>query len=377
MTHKSTTEQQCARFTDIPTDYREYIGVSERELGYGEEAVSGRFIETIENGQCLGIYETLPKDAEGLPKKVEKTILVPASHDYRIEPSWMTRADIIASSADARVVLVDMPGATGLLNATEDGSWKVYESSEKLDGASQTPAQLANAFVGNFLPHAEVQLNAVEHTVGIDPTEELILLGESMGARIVVDMLEILRLRERAVSKVVLYEMVNAFKGYRPSLPFNLMKVLPGIENDRRTAMILENERIGHPLAAFEMNENPWQKELDSARKSLGQQALGAAANGLGMARGGAGRLMTTLRATFPTERPQITMVRGRESMATAPADYIGLEDALRSIGMKPDMYTVSDGAYLETHGEAFPMGHSHNFSLARHRQVSDYLAKH
>ena len=357
-------------FELLPTDYRAFYGASKAELGYGNKVVDGRFIEHVApNGQLLGIYET--KSKTGDDAQSDRTIIMPASHDYRIEPNWMTRADIIASSANARVILVDMPGTTGLLHQKEGDDWEVYQSAEPLDGAKQTPRQLQSALKGDFTPHAEVQLGSIIETVGLSENEEIILLGESMGAAVVTDMLAVADQYGLSVNEVILYETVNPFKGYRPTVPLHLMKVLSTTEINRRSDYIAENSAIGHRSTSFEMDAtNPWQKKLDSARKTLSQQAIAAGVNGLGMANGIQSRLFDTLKYIPKNNQPLLTMVRGNESTATNAKDYEALHDALQEAGMDTRMYSITDA------GSDFrrPMGHSLTFSLARQKQVADTL---
>jgi hypothetical protein len=358
------------KFQSLPTDYREYRGASKAELGYGEEAISARFFEyTAENGQLVGVYETKPLDNKS-QSSPERTIIMPASHDYRIEPTWMKRADIIASSADARVVLVDMPGTTGLLQAKADNSWETYETTKRLKGARQTPLQAAKALAGDFRNHARVQLEAIAGTAGLTKEDEIILLGESMGAQVVTDMLALAEEKDLTVSQVVLYEAVNAFKGYDIKVPLRLMKVLATTEKDRRTHYIVENSLIGHPATAFEMDvADPFQKELDAARKTIGQQGIAAAVNGLGLGRGVNARLERTLLTVPKSNRPEVTLVKGAESLATLNEDYASLHEVLKQLGLKPQVFEVTDD--VDT---PYPMGHSHLFSLARQKQVADKL---
>jgi hypothetical protein len=357
-------------FKDIPTNYRDFKGASADELGYGENAVTSAFYEHIaENGQRLGIYTTQPN---GTGDTLGRTIIVPASHDYRIEPAWMTRADIIASSAQSRVILVDMPGTTGLLKADGSGGWDTYNSLEPVSGSAQTGAQLRKALVGDYSEHARVQLESIIQTVGIDLEDEIILLGESMGAPVATEMLALSEKLGLKVNELILYEAVNTHKGYRLDLPFRMMSILGGVEKNRRAHYIQENIEIGHPSTAFEMNEQfPFQAELDRARKSLGQQAIAAGINGVGLAMGMNTRLKNTLKTIAPSDRPDVTLVRGRESLATTRDGYESLYAVLSSLGMEPRVHEVTDAATNK-----YPIGHAHVFSLARQRQIADTLFK-
>jgi hypothetical protein len=351
----------------IVTEPLEYQGASSTELGYGAELVRRHFAEyEATNGQRIGVYATQPLDSNGQHRE---TVIMPASHDYRIEPLWMMRADIIASATQKRVVLVDTPGTVGLLEPQGEGRWEVYTDTKRLTGDQQTLVQATHALAGIFRPHVATQLDAIEHTVGLPKDEHLSLLGESMGAPVVVDMLAEVRSRGLQVEAVTLYEAVNLFHGHSLGVPARLARVLRGIENDRRNHYFLENELIGHPITAFELVSEE-QKKLDDARKSLGQQAAASLINGIGMARGLNGRLMNILRDIPLTQRPEIKLIRGQDSLASKADDYLSFADELRGKGMAPRVFEVADAQ------ADYPIGHSHTVSLARQRQIADFLFK-
>lgn len=350
----------------IPTDPFIYKGTSAAELGYDPEQLESNYYEwRSEDGQRVGVYATQPR-MDKIGERPETTIIMQASHDYRLELLWMTRADTIASRTNTRVICVETPGTVGLLKANADGTWEVYDSTEKLEGTKNTLQQGAAAAGGNFHLHAGVQLDAIQATAGLDPAGRLVLLGESMGAAVAVDTLKEADDRGLNVSDVVLSEMVNTFEGYDLRNPLHLARILPGIENVRRNKYFDENKEIGHPMVAFEMASDE-QKRLDDARKSSRQQLFAAALNGIGMAKGKRRDVVEAIRY-FGPNRPELALVRGRESVATRPDDYEGLVDALRDIGMMVTYHEVTDAHNKQD------IGHAHAVSLGRQATIADWL---
>lgn len=350
----------------IATDPFVFEGVSLAELGYDPALLDQTYTEckSPETRQRLGIYVTQPKHENG--ERPNTTFIMQASHDYRLEPLWMRRMDILASRASARVIGVETPGTVGLLHTEDDGSWQVYNDTAKLDGVGQTGLQLLGAARGDFRRHADVQLQAMTDVAGLDASDRIILLGESMGATLAVDSLEAMKKQGLTVSDVILYEMVNTFKGYDIASPFRLMKVLPTTENDRRNQYFAENEAIGRPMVAFEMVSSE-QKALDDARKSVGQQGIASALDGLGMARGKVAALKKGLEM-YGKHVPKMTLVRGADSLATHRSDYENLVDVLRDMGADVTMHEV-----IDARGEQ-AIGHSHLVSLGRMALVSDWM---
>ena len=369
----------------LPTNPYEFEGATAAEIGYDTKSLDQRYIEWIDGdlGQRVGVYETQPH--REVDVKPDVTILMQASHDYRLEPLWMRNMDIIASRTGARVVGVETPGTVGLLKAGDDGSWSVYDSTERLSGDRQTAGQLFGALRGEFVRHAEVQLRAIRETVGLGESERIILLGESMGASVATDTLALARDQDLAVSDLVLYEMVNSHQGHNIAVPLRLMNILPGVENDRRTQGFMENAEIGHPMMAFEMMSER-QRTLDEARKKLGQQGIAALVNGIGMAQGKRETLATNLLVTLVNgagmahgkldtlvggNMPNITLVRGRESLATNRSDYINLAGMLHDRGVKVTVHEVVD-----TSPHKRDMGHEAvRASLGRRRPFADFIS--
>jgi hypothetical protein len=119
-------------------------------------------------------------------------------------------------------------------------------------------------------------------------------------------------------------------------------------------------------MVAFEMVSDT-QNALDIARKSIGQQGVASAMNGLGMARGKMNVLKRGLEF-YGGNMPDVTLVRGADSLASHHSDYETLTEMLQSIGAHVTMYEV-----LDTRGEQ-EIGHSHLVSLGRMALVSDEL---
>jgi hypothetical protein len=122
-------------------------------------------------------------------------------------------------------------------------------------------------------------------------------------------------------------------------------------------------------MVAFEM-VSAEQKKIDSARKSLGQQGFAAAINGLVMARGKLLLLKEDLASYGAADRPDITLVRGYESLATHRRDYETLAEALRDIGA-----SVTSHEAIDARGEQ-AIGHSHLVPLGRMALVSDWVGR-
>lgn len=265
---------------------------------------------------------------------------------------------------------IETPGTVGLLRASKDGSWSVYDTTERLSGDRQTPLQLYGALRGDFSRHAEVQLKAIRETVGISESERIIFLGESMGATVAIDMLAVARKQGLAVSDLVLYEMVNAHQGHNMAVPLRLMNVLSGVENDRRTQGFMENDEIGHPMMAFEMMSNK-QRTLDEARKKLGQQGVASLVNGIGMAHGKQGALAGEMQTHLAMRQaPRVTLVRGRESLATNRSDYVDLARAIHDVGAEVSIHEVVDTSEHERE-----MGHEAvRASLGRRRAFAGFI---
>lgn len=284
----------------------------------------------------------------------------------------MARLQQLATAYDARVIGVETVGTVGLMQAGPDGLAEVRTVTDRLDGDRQTLQQLKGALRGDFRLHAARQLEAVEGTIGIDADARYMIFGESMGAAVATDMLGLMKERGYAVDEVVLYEMVNAYTGVQPLLPIRLMGILPHEENKRRNQYIQENTDIGHPMTAFELVNNT-QKLLDVKRKSLRQQGRAGIVNGLGMAKGRGAALQTSLDYFEKQEAPLITMVRGRESLATNDQEYRQFASKLLLGGYAVRMFDIANGAASRANTQ---IGHSHLFSLGRGKDVYDTLAK-
>ena len=354
-------------FETIDTDYLEYKGATALELGFGPDAVKGEYFEHInDNGQRLGIYESRPKGPNGELLLTDRTIIIPASHDYRLEPLWMTRGDEIASSAQARVILVETPGTVGLLHATENGGWEVYPDKKRLKGAFQTLPQAFGAMHGDFTEHSKVKIDAIELTVGLDINERITILGESLGASSCY-LLEELYKRGYNVEEVILYEDVSPGRGYDITVPIKMLGALKK-ENVRRNDYFEENNAIGHEIKAFEL-VSAEQKKLDSARKGITQQAFASIVNGAGVGQGRIGLLDKVVFSLIPRdEQPRYTLVRGEQSLATHQADYQDLANFIAERNGMPRLFNVRDV------GSGIPIGHFHSVSLARQKQVADKL---
>lgn len=362
--------------TTFATDPFDYKGATASEIGYGNEVTETLFEDYIaQDGRQIGVFVAQPLKYGAIKANApELTVIMPASHDYRLEPLWMRRMEIMATKMDAQVIGVDMPGTSGLGKASTDGVFETYSNTEKLPNIRQTLPEYLGALGGDFRLHANDQLDAIDKVVGLGSNKRYAIFGESMGAAVATDMISLMKERDLQVSDVILYELVNAFKGIRPQLPIRLMKVLPGTENDRRNEYITENSEIGHPMTAFELSgtndgEKTFNQELDSARKKLSQQGAASVINGFGMMRGRLNSLSAGLALYGQKAAPQITLVRGRDSLAANGTDYMAFRSVFEARGNTIESVEVTDRS--DRHRK---IGHSHLVSLGRQTQVADEL---
>lgn len=346
------------------SDYRDYIGSTEAELGYGKEVVSSKVVDyKTENGQHLGLFVAEPlKGRSG-------TIIMPAQHEYRNEPLVMRRAEIIASHTGNRVAVVEMPGTVGLVrpDSESENGFRVYASSDRIDGGSQTAGQLKAAFRGDFSEHSGLQLDATTSVLGVDEREPLTLFGESMGAITSIEMIRHIGERGLNLNAVILNEAVNL--SGKKSLPWLLYVLgeLGGTESVRRNEYFDENTVIGHPVGAFEQGSKE-QKKLDSARKSLRQQGFGGIANGLGMRANSSAKLIDSL-GRFGNNAPSILLSRGKDSTVSDQLDYEKLGTLLKQSGHDISAWDNEDVT------EKQAIGHFYMMSLGRQAFWADHLS--
>lgn len=250
------------------SSYKEFAGSTAGEVGYGPEVVSTQIADYFSSqGQRLGLAISEPLGG------YQSTVIMPQTHDYRNEPLSIRRAEIMAHHLKSRVVLTEMPGTIGLIYPDSEDlrGYGVYTSHQHLDGALQTPLQLARAAKGDFSDHARVQLDAVSAALSLTSSDRLVLFGESMGAALTTDMVKHIGERGLHLSALVFHEVVNASGDHGLARLFSLLGGLGGAESERRDEYFAENEAIGHPIRAFEQGSTE-QKRLDSARKRLSQQ---------------------------------------------------------------------------------------------------------
>lgn len=173
------------------------------------------------------------------------------------------------------------------------------------------------------------------------------------------------------LNTLVLHEAVNTFKNKNPLWLVSLLKNLGGIESDRRNEYFAENAWIDHPIAAFEQQSDA-QKRLDSARKSLTQQAFSGLANGVGMRTGLEISLADTLTAFGKSNQPNVLLSKGIDSTVANMSDYAGLSEYLGENGINSTTWEFSDMA------EKQPIGHFFLMSLGRQavqaRQLGEYI---
>lgn len=354
-------------FEAIETDHLAYQGATKAEVGYGPEAIKGRYYEYVaENGQRQGVYKTVPLDAEGNEIQTDHTIIATMSHDYRLEPLVMTRLDIQATSAQATVIGVETGGTVGLLQETEDNGWRVYPDTKRLKGATLTPVETFQAMTGNFSQSCKSKVDAIEATAGLDINSRITISGESLGAASCY-LLKELYSRGYNVEDVILSEDVSPGRGFHLAIPIKMLGALAK-ESILRIKYFEENKEIGHDLKAFELGSD-YQKKLDTKRKSPFQQGVTSLVTGISVARGRIGVLDDALSSIPQEAHPNYTLLRGRESLATEEKNYQALaEFILEKTGQAPHLFNVANTS-TDT-----PMGHFYGTSIARQKEVNDRL---
>lgn len=346
------------------SEYRDFMGATNAELGTSSEVVHSRLYDyRTEANQQIGIFVAEPLKHNG------STIIMPAQHEYRNEPLVMQRAQIMAHHTGGRVALVEMPGTVGLVHPynNDPRGYDIYSSTEKLEGAQQTPSQLISAARGDFSEHAGLQLDAVTKVLSLQEADPLILFGESMGAATATEMVRHIGQRGLALDAIVLHEVVNP--STKRSIPwlFPLLKNLGGTESQLRNDYFQENEEIGHPIVAFEQSSKA-NKRLDDARKSITQQAFGGIANGLGMRSGVEPKLLTALKGFGAKTTPSVLLTRGYDSAVTNDQEYAEFTNGLADNGI------VVDVAHYKDALEQQRLGHFFLFSLGRQAAFAQNL---
>ena len=343
------------------SDYREYIGATQDELGYGDSVVTSLSDYIADNGQHVGVYVAEPRR-----KTDEGVVVMPQMHDYRNEPLSMVRAQIMAHKIGRKVALVETPGTVGLMKVERDGSYATHDLTLPLDGSRQTADQLLKASKGDFSPHAEIQLDAVVDTLGITESTPITLYGESMGAVTASHMIGHIAGRKLLLDNVILHESVNPTGNHGLLWLVSLLRNLSGVESIRRDHYFVENEEIGHPFRAFEQ-VSATNKSLDDARKSFKQQGLGSIVNGIGMRVGLEKTLLNNLDHYGLRRAPRILLTRGDNSTVSDSKGYEQLTDELKDDGI------FVENAHFKDKGET-PVGHFFLMSLGRQANYATYV---
>lgn len=348
----------------ILNEYRDFIGATDADLGISPQVVRTSLnTQYAKTNQEIGVFVAEPRESNG------STIIMPAQHEYRNEPLVMQRAQIMAHHTGSRIALVEMPGTVGLVHPDDNNpqGYSIYSSSNKLEGARQTVPQLISAVRGDFSEHAGLQLDAVTSALSLDSTDPLILFGESMGAATATEMVRHIGQRGLSLDAIVLHEVVNPSSRRSISWLFPLLKNLGGIESQLRNEYFQENTEIGHPIVAFEQSSES-NKRLDSARKSIGQQALGGIANGLGLRTGIEPTLLDALKGFSAHITPSVSLIRGYDSAVTDAQDYVQLANALKENGVMANVAQYKDAR------EQQRLGHFFLFSLGRQAAFAQNL---
>lgn len=350
--------------TEVNSDYREYLGASDAELGFGSEKVTSRVIDyKTDTGQQIGVFVTEPIDG------FDSTTIMPEQHDYRNEPLVMRRAEIIASQTHSRVVVVETPGTVGLVYPDDSPQgYGIYSSTRKIEGGGPTKAQLVAAVKGDFSEHASLQLDAVVDTLNVNQSDRLVLFGESMGAVASSEMVRTIGERGLQLNTLILHEVVNPSQDNSFPWLVSLLTKLSGVESERRNRYFDENTRIGHPIKAFEQTSKANQR-LDSARKSFKQQGFASIANGIGMRTGIEPKLLASLKR-FGSTAPHIVLSHGSDSTVASAAEYETLSSALKDQGQNVISWEFIDKM------EQQEVGHFFLMSLGRQAAYAEAISR-
>lgn len=357
-----------SQFETAPLDHRRWGGTPDAELG---TEVPGRMPHlhryAAPNGQAFNVLEIDEReDKDG--RKSGSTIVGALSFDYRIDPLLTQKMGILAHHNKARVLMTELPGVT----VDHDDPYHTR-------GAWQTPVQTVAAFSGNFDPLALQQLNAVDHVADFQDGEEIQLFGQSLGAYSITAMARVLASgnfpKRLAVSKMTLFEPVNAYGNYYLINQLKVLKNLATTEDARRQSYLNENEHIGHPMRAFEQLSDET-RAIDNYVKSRPLQIVSTYASGAGLRKG----LHTALRdatANRDADGPRlheadITVARAIDSTVSHEKDLISLADAAHESGVPVRLVEFTSGG-----GDLTPLGHHSPDSLGRMADLAVYIAQH
>lgn len=323
-------------------DYRHWSGNSKRDLGIANDDKLVRVHRYVaENGQSFNVLEADARK-EG---KDGATIVGAVSFDYRIDPLVAQKMSILAHHTSSRVLMAELPGVT-----------VDHEDPFNTKGGWQTPYQTIAAFSGNFDPIAKQQLEAVDWVAKFEDGDSIELFGQSLGAYSVTAMTRVLAKGEfrknLRVSKMTLFEPVNAYGNYFLLNQLKMLKNLATIEDALRQRYLDENEFIGHPMRAFEQIA-PETARIDRHVKSRLAQFIATYASGAGLRKG----LHTALYDAMANRRSdgphlneaQIVVARAAESTVSHDADLLSLADAAHEAGgsVRLARFTSGEGIRL------------------------------
>ena len=343
-------------------DHRHWKGASALELGTAED---DKLIQThryeAENGQSFNVLEVDARK-EGKP---DKTIVGAISFDYRIDPLIRLKMAILAHHTSSRVLMTELPGVT--VDHNEPFHTK---------GGWQTPWQTVAAFSGNFDPIAKQQLEAADSVAKFKDGDSIELFGQSLGAYSITAMTRVLAKGEfhknLRVSKMTLFEPVNAYGNHYLVDQLKMLKSLATIEDARRQLYLDENEAIGHPMRAFEQI-SPETARIDKYVKTRPGQIIATYASGAGLRKGLHTALynaMADKRSEGPRlDEAQIIVARAADSTVSHEEDLLSLAGAAHEAGGSVRLARFTSGESDNT-----PFGHHAPDSLGRMADLAIYI---
>ncbi len=316
--------------TDVAqVGYMEWEGTSAGELGYGDDVQQTDHRYHAENDQIFNLFEADARRSESDP-----TIIVPASHKYRIDDLLRRRMSIFAHHTNSQVIAVETPGMT--MNQS-DFDADVY-SKVHTDGAFMTPAQKLASLIGDFSDIADTQIEAINEVIGFHKGQEVQIFGESMGVVLAAFAWRGLRRAQLgvSVSRLGLFEPVNAL-GFRTPVHQALMirdlvkHEVPNIRNN----YFPENDEIGHgDVGAFEDSSD---RAAQISRVLNRQQRLNGFLTGFALKRSLAALVVDGLKETADygegLRDTAITLWRATHSTVSRATDVDKAGEAIQDAG--------------------------------------------
>ncbi|WP_369371746.1 hypothetical protein AB1046_00080 [Promicromonospora sp. Populi] len=271
---------------------------------------------------------------EPVSNRHDDIVIMPASHDYRIDRLLLHRLQLLAAVLQRRVVTVESPGIT-----------MDFVDPRATRPAALDPHMIRSLHRGDFTPLAAMQWNAVKEVLGYTPAA-VRLVGESLGAQFSMSMLPAI---DSPVLSVDLVEAVNPNGLAALELARHGWHLRRGEESLRMQYVDLNAMRGWPVITSFERS-SPENASIDRELKSWRLQGRAAFAMAWGLRSG----IVGTLRATVAAgaEPGDLGLWRMRDSRVSSMDSSRLLLDELERAGWSTRGFNV--GAKLFP----LPLGH-------------------